>query len=132
MIGKDIIQPTEIIDNDGLTSFDPSEDGIDFYESIELMRVAVSNAKVVGPQNYGEVIVVSGDSTILHSTILVELIYPQMITTQNELLLILIMKAILRKQETTIREKSLEYSVLASVTINYGQKNQIFRNLSRI
>lgn len=63
VIGKDIIQPTEIIDNDGLTSFDPAEDGIDFYESIELMRVAVSDAKVVGPQKYGELIVVSGDST---------------------------------------------------------------------
>lgn len=62
VINKDIFPPTEIIDNDGLTSFDPAEDGIDFYESVELMRVAVSNAKVVGPQNYGEVIVVSGDS----------------------------------------------------------------------
>lgn len=62
VINKDINQPTEIIDNDGLTSFDPAEDGIDFYESVELMRVSVSNAKVVGPQKYGEVIVVSGDS----------------------------------------------------------------------
>ena len=62
VINKDIFPPTEIIDNDGLTSFDPAEDGIDFYESVELMRVAVSNAKVVGPQKYGEVIVVSGDS----------------------------------------------------------------------
>ena len=63
VIGEDIIQPTEIIDNDGLTSFDPAEDGIDFYESIELMRIAVSDAKVVGPQKYGEVVVVSGNST---------------------------------------------------------------------
>ena len=62
VINKDIFPPTEIIDNDGLTSFDPEEDGIDFYESVELMRVAVSNARVVGPQKYGEVIVVSGDS----------------------------------------------------------------------
>lgn len=63
VIGEDIFQPTEIIDNDGLTSFDPAEDGIDFYESIELMRIAVPNAKVVGPQKYGEVVVVAGDST---------------------------------------------------------------------
>lgn len=63
VINEDIIQPTEIIDNDGLSSFDPAEDGIDFYESIELMRVAVTDAKVVGPQNYGEVVVVAGNST---------------------------------------------------------------------
>jgi predicted extracellular nuclease len=63
VIGEDIFQPTEIIDNDGLTSFDPAEDGIDFYESIELMRIAVSNAKVVGPQDYGEVVVVAGNTT---------------------------------------------------------------------
>ncbi len=63
VIGVDIFQPSEIIDNDELTSFDPAEDGIDFYESIELMRVAVSDAKVVGPQKYGEVVVVAGNST---------------------------------------------------------------------
>ena len=63
VIGEDIFQPTEIIDNDELTSFDPAEDGIDFYESIELMRVAVTDAKVVGPQKYGEVVVVAGNST---------------------------------------------------------------------
>lgn len=63
VIGEDIIQPTEIIDNDGLTSFDPTEDGIDFWESVELMRLAVPNAKVVGPQKYGELIVVAGNST---------------------------------------------------------------------
>lgn len=63
VIGEDIIQPTEIIDNDGLSSFDPAEDGIDFWESVELMRLSVPNAKVVGPQKYGEVIVVAGNST---------------------------------------------------------------------
>ncbi|WP_019412507.1 cell wall-binding repeat-containing protein [Paenisporosarcina sp. TG20] len=63
VLGEDIFQPTEIIDNDGLTSFDPAEDGIDFYESIELMRIAVPNAKIVGPQKYGEVVVVAGNST---------------------------------------------------------------------
>jgi predicted extracellular nuclease len=63
VIGEDIIPPSEIIDNDGLTSFDPAEDGIDFWESIELMRISVPNAKVVGPQKYGELIVVAGNST---------------------------------------------------------------------
>lgn len=63
VIGEDIFPPTEIIDNDQLTSFDPQEDGIDFWESVELMRLAVPNAKVVGPQAYGEVVVVAGNST---------------------------------------------------------------------
>ncbi|ALC86711.1 endonuclease [Bacillus sp. FJAT-22090] len=62
VIGQDIIPPTENIDNDGLTTFDPQEDGIDFWESVELMRLAVPNAKVVGPQEYGEVVVVAGNS----------------------------------------------------------------------
>lgn len=63
VIGEDIFPPTEIIDNDGLTSFDPLEDGIDFWESVELMRLAIPNAKVVGPQQYGEVAVVAANST---------------------------------------------------------------------
>ncbi|MER2260939.1 MAG: DUF6359 domain-containing protein [Psychrobacillus sp.] len=62
VIGEDIHPPTEIIDNDGLTSFDPLEDGIDFWESVELMRLAVPDAKVVGPQDYGEIVVVTGNS----------------------------------------------------------------------
>ncbi|WP_240949654.1 DUF6359 domain-containing protein [Psychrobacillus sp. BL-248-WT-3] len=62
VIGEDIHPPTELIDNDGLTSFDPFEDGIDFWESVELMRLAVPNAKVVGPQDYGEIVVVAGNS----------------------------------------------------------------------
>lgn len=62
VIGEDVFPPSEIIDNDGLTSFDPEEDGIDFWESLELMRLAVPNAKIVGPQDYGEVVVVAENS----------------------------------------------------------------------
>ncbi|ANU22461.1 endonuclease [Planococcus donghaensis] len=62
VIGEDVQPPSELIDNDGLTSFDPTEDGIDFWESLELMRLAVPNAQVVGPQKYGEVIVVAENS----------------------------------------------------------------------
>ncbi|MFF2753212.1 DUF6359 domain-containing protein [Psychrobacillus sp. NPDC058041] len=62
VIGQDIFPPSEIIDNDGLTSFDPEEDGIDFWESVELMRIAVPNAKVVGPQGHGEIVVVAENS----------------------------------------------------------------------
>ncbi|ANU27520.1 endonuclease [Planococcus versutus] len=62
VVGEDVQPPSEIIDNDGLTSFDPKEDGIDFWESLELMRLAVPQGKVVGPQNYGEVVVVAENS----------------------------------------------------------------------
>ncbi len=58
VIGKDRALPTEIIDNDGFATFDPDEDGIDFFESLEGMLVAVENPKVVAPPKYGEVIVV--------------------------------------------------------------------------
>ncbi|HWK21657.1 MAG TPA: chitobiase/beta-hexosaminidase C-terminal domain-containing protein [Ureibacillus sp.] len=60
VIGEDRKIPTEIIDNDGLTSFDPDEDGIDFYESLEGMLVSVNNPKVVALQKYGELTVIPG------------------------------------------------------------------------
>ncbi|MFD1030587.1 DUF6359 domain-containing protein [Metaplanococcus flavidus] len=63
VIGEDVFPPTQNIDNDGLTSFDPEEDGIDFFEALELMRVEVADAQIVGPQNYGEVFVVSKNAT---------------------------------------------------------------------
>ncbi|WP_080843911.1 chitobiase/beta-hexosaminidase C-terminal domain-containing protein [Cytobacillus gottheilii] len=58
IIGVDRIAPTEIIDNDSFGQFDPEQDGIDFYESLEGMLLQVNNPKVVAPQNYGEVVVV--------------------------------------------------------------------------
>lgn len=60
IIGKDRTAPTEVIDNDGLTKFEPQEDAIDFYESLEGMLVQVDDAKVVAPQKYGEVVVIPG------------------------------------------------------------------------
>lgn len=59
-IGKDRTAPTDVIDNDRLTKFDPEEDAIDFYESLEGMLVQVDDAKVVAPQKYGEVVVIPG------------------------------------------------------------------------
>jgi uncharacterized protein len=59
------IPPDEVIDNDSTgdaeTSgvFDPAEDGLDFYESLESMRVRVNRAHVVGPtSDFGEIPVV--------------------------------------------------------------------------
>lgn len=63
VIGEDVFPPTKKIDTDGLTQFNPDVDGIDFWESLELMRVGVADAQIVGPQSYGEVFVVSKNAT---------------------------------------------------------------------
>ncbi len=48
--------PNAIIDNDQFLTFDPSEDGIDFYESLEGMRVEIVNPFTVAPTNrFGEI-----------------------------------------------------------------------------
>ncbi|MDV5703307.1 DUF6359 domain-containing protein, partial [Acinetobacter baumannii] len=60
VIGKDVIPPTSVIDNDEFSEFDPSEDGIDFYESLEGMRVALESPQVTGPQKYAEIPVITG------------------------------------------------------------------------
>ena len=60
--------PTEVIDDDtnGFISentlFDPENDGIDFYESLESMLVQVNDAVVVGPTNTYKEIIVLADS----------------------------------------------------------------------
>ena len=60
--------PTNVIEDDASgdveTSgvFDPSSDGIDFYESLEAMLLQVNNPVVVGPRNgFGEVWVLADD-----------------------------------------------------------------------
>jgi predicted extracellular nuclease len=71
------VPPDEVIDNDSTgdaeTSgvFDPAEDGLDFYESFESMRVQVNKARVVGPTNdFGEIPVVgdAGERASIHTT----------------------------------------------------------------
>ena len=60
------VPPGTVIDNDtngdvetGPTTFDPAEDGIDFYESLEGMIVRVNDAAVVGPtKSFGEITVI--------------------------------------------------------------------------
>lgn len=52
--------PTPIIDDDGLAIFEPESDAIDFYESLEGMRVGIDDAVVVGPtSNHGEIVVLA-------------------------------------------------------------------------
>jgi predicted extracellular nuclease len=56
--------PTEIIDDDGFATFDPAQDGIDFYETLEAMLVEIRDAVVVAPRNqFGEIFVVAGGAT---------------------------------------------------------------------
>ena len=63
------LPPTDVIDDDATGdvntsgTFDAATDGIDFYESLEGMRVQVNDAVAVGPTNaFGEVPVVGDDS----------------------------------------------------------------------
>ncbi|MGX9844036.1 endonuclease/exonuclease/phosphatase family protein [Streptococcus iniae] len=63
VLGKDRKAPVDIIDNDGLKQFDPQEDAIDYWESMEGMLVAVDNAKIVGPSKNSEIYVLPGDTT---------------------------------------------------------------------
>jgi predicted extracellular nuclease len=58
------IPPNQIIDNDPLSNFQPNEDGIDFYESLEGMRVTVNDALAVAPTNqFGEIFTVADNGT---------------------------------------------------------------------
>ncbi|KIL53050.1 hypothetical protein KR50_03790 [Jeotgalibacillus campisalis] len=59
--------PTQVIDNDNLTAFEPEEDGIDFYESIEGMLVEVAEGTVSGPQKYGELAVITNRGDEVYS-----------------------------------------------------------------
>jgi uncharacterized protein len=52
--------PTQVIDNDNFNPYDPEQDGIDFYESLEGMRVTVQDALAVSPtNNFGEIFTVA-------------------------------------------------------------------------
>lgn len=52
--------PTDHVDDDGLSSFQPASDAIDFFESLEGMRVALHDPVVVGPTSrFGEFTVVT-------------------------------------------------------------------------
>jgi len=55
------LPPSEVIDDDALTEFLPELDGLDFYESLEGMRVVVVDAVAVSPlRSSGELVTVAG------------------------------------------------------------------------
>ena len=60
ILDKDRMIPRKVIDSDGLSVFNPDKDAIDFWESLEGMRVEVEQPKILGPQRYGEIFVVPG------------------------------------------------------------------------
>ncbi len=62
------VAPTTMIEDDSAPNvetgnvFDPAQDGIDFYETLESMRVQVNDAVAVGPSNsFGEIFVLPDD-----------------------------------------------------------------------
>lgn len=61
LIGQNgMLPPSQVIDDDGLTSYDPASDGIDFYESLEGMRVTIDQPLVVSQtSSFGETYVVA-------------------------------------------------------------------------
>ena len=62
------------IDSDNLAVFNPTVDAIDFWESIEGMRVQVGNVKAVAPQEHGDLITVleNAPTNSLHGGVLYE------------------------------------------------------------
>lgn len=53
--------PTEVIDDDGGRQFDPQQDGLDFYESLESMLLQIDSAVVVAASNaYNETAILPG------------------------------------------------------------------------
>ena len=63
VVGKDIVPPNKVIDNDEMKSFDPAEDGIDFWESVEYMRISFPDALVVGPPYSNDVPIIVKSTT---------------------------------------------------------------------
>ena len=71
VLGVDRMPPTNVIDDDQATSynvlqdgstFDPVADGLDFYESLEGMRVTINDALAVsGTSRFGEIFTVAND-----------------------------------------------------------------------
>ena len=62
VLGRDGRSAPATIDDDGLAVFEPDRDAIDFYESLEGMRVEVRRPVVVGPTSrHGEAVVLADD-----------------------------------------------------------------------
>ncbi|MDO4814496.1 MAG: DUF6359 domain-containing protein [Gemella sp.] len=67
VLGEDRVAPTKVIEDDAFAKFEPENDALDFWESLEGMVVTVKNARVLGPQKYGEIYVLPGSDTSLRN-----------------------------------------------------------------
>ena len=57
--------PTQVIDDDAFALFDPAQDGVDFYESLEGMLVQVQQFVAVSPTNdFGEIFGIAGGTAV--------------------------------------------------------------------
>jgi uncharacterized protein len=61
LIGADgVLPPTQVIEDDAMASFDPTTDGLDFWESLEGMRVTIDAPQAVSnTDKYGQTDVVA-------------------------------------------------------------------------
>ncbi|WP_338751884.1 endonuclease [Bacillus sp. FJAT-52991] len=66
--------PNQHVDSDHLAEFNPNVDAIDFWESLEGMRIEVGNVKAVAPQEHGDLVTVleSKQTNSLHGGVLLE------------------------------------------------------------
>ena len=71
VIGVDRVPPGTVIEDDASGSvetsgvFDPASDGVDFWESLEGMRLQLNDAQAVGPRNsFGEIALVTAGAGI--------------------------------------------------------------------
>lgn len=62
IIGKGGRVIPNVIDSDGLSEFNPDVDAIDFYESLEGMRIQLDNATILGPYSYNPGLAVTVDN----------------------------------------------------------------------
>ncbi|PZD96157.1 hypothetical protein DNH61_09625 [Paenibacillus sambharensis] len=63
VIGRDRTQPTAVISTaETFTTFSPADRALDFYESLEGMRLQLDDARIVGPYSYEIPVVLGGQS----------------------------------------------------------------------
>ncbi|QKY70097.1 5'-nucleotidase C-terminal domain-containing protein [Lentibacillus sp. CBA3610] len=60
--------PGEIVGKDGFDSFEPDNYAIDFWESLEGMRVEVAPSRAVAPQEHGDLVVATNEFTPENTT----------------------------------------------------------------
>lgn len=61
--------PEDIIGDEGFGSFEPADYAIDYWESIEGMRVEVAPSRAVAPQQHGDLVVATEEFTPANTTI---------------------------------------------------------------